>query len=114
MDRNKGENKARAQTVEPDRYLKTLSSEFRATVMNVLYLSFAIGLLIAPVVFVGLGASLVYMGVKGDITLTLFGQDAKNVGGAALCLAAVIAVVLVRRLISSIERLRKGIDEDLD
>jgi len=66
-----------------------------------------IGAFISGLGFAAFGAYLVYRGSSGDTEFSLFGQTFKsaNVGIAAIFVAVVMIVLLVRRTLSSIDHI---------
>jgi hypothetical protein len=87
---------------------------YRALVVTRLYIAVAIGTFLLSIVVAVLGAVLVYMGAKdASTTMNIFGAtvSTSSVGIAALFIAAITAVVIVRRLFKSAERLQEAPDE---
>jgi hypothetical protein len=89
--------------------IQTVYTE-RGLIVQNLYLPMAIGILILAGLFGGMGVMLVYLGAKGTTTLTLFGQhlETASVGVSALFIGAVTVVLVLRRLLKSVERLQQS------
>jgi hypothetical protein len=70
------------------------------------YLPIAIGVLVLGAIFGALGVVLVYLGVKGQTAFQIFGQklNTTDSGIAAIFLAVVLVVLLLRALLKSVDK----------
>lgn len=64
--------------------------------------------------FAGAGVWLVMLGASGDTTFQLFGQSfhSTNVGIAAIFIAAVVATLVIRRALNSLDHAASNDDDD--
>jgi hypothetical protein len=76
---------------------------------NIVFLLITAGTILLGGVFGILGVLLVYAGAKGNTHLTLFGQtlDTVDAGVASIFIGAVLVILIMRRLLGSIEHVAR-------